>query len=201
MRKAHYHTLGCKLNRSETEQVAALLAAGGIAEPAPDRTIDPDLVFINSCTVTGRAADTSRPLVASLVRRHINSIVIVAGCMAQFDPLAFANIEGVDYVLGMDARFSTGWWQGKPDRTVIDLALDPLKNDRQSAVNYIGSHLGRSRPFLKIQDGCDQNCTFCIIPRIRGSSRSIAKSDIVAAARRVGGDGASEIVLTGVRIG
>ncbi len=197
MRRAFFTTLGCKLNQAETTQIAGLMAEEGIAIDAGKDVDSPEVIFVNTCAVTRKAAAKSRHTVSKLSRQHPDAIVIAAGCLAQADPESLAEISGVDYVVGMDERFSFDWWISKPDAPIIRVGGNTGRIKPISA--NAGS--GRSRPFLKIQDGCDQNCTYCIIPSLRGRNRSVELEDVLTSARRLVAGGAHEIVLTGVRIG
>ena len=197
MQKILFHTLGCKLNQAETAQIGSIFRTEGIVEVNHERIAKPHIVFINTCAVTERASAKSRHAISHLIRKYPDAIIIAAGCMAQHEPDKVATIQGVDYVLGTDDRFKIHWWQGKPSRPIIEVSSDPAAIQIRSVFNT----LQRSRPFLKIQDGCDHRCTYCIIPRLRGNSRSVSVLDVIASAKRLIDLGAEEIVLTGVRIG
>lgn len=197
LKKARFHTLGCKLNQSESNQIGNILSEAGIVERQKSGEGSPDVVFINSCAVTAKAAAKSRHLIARLVRESPDAIIIVGGCLAQLDPEGIVRIPGVDYVLGTDERFSTDWWEGKPDRPIIKVNSNPF----HITARNIGLSLEKARPLLKIQDGCDHFCTYCIIPLLRGNCRSLPAVDVLRNAERLVNLGAEEIVLTGVRIG
>ncbi len=198
MLKAVYHTHGCKLNQSETAQISELLAARGIARPTGGDKPRPDLVFINTCAVTRKAAAKSRHTIARMARLYPDAVLVAAGCLAQLDPEMLAQIPGVNYVLGTSDRFKADWWKGKTEGHPI-VAVN--NNPSQLRPSSTGSSLGRTRPLLKIQDGCNHNCTYCIIPRLRGEQRSVPEDEVLSAARHLVKEGGSEIVLTGVRIG
>ena len=197
LNKARFHTLGCKLNQSESNQIGNILSAAGIAERMQKDEENPDIVFINSCAVTGKAAAKSRHAINRLVKENPEAIVIVTGCMAQLDPEGTGSIPGVDYVLGIDERFSTDWWQGKPEQPIVRVSSDPFR----IRADLEKQSLNRARPLLKIQDGCDHFCSYCIIPLLRGTCRSLPAEDVLVCAKRLVDIGAEEIVLTGVRIG
>jgi len=197
LNKARFHTLGCKLNQSETNQIGDNLSSAGIARKLQKEEDNPEVVFINSCAVTAKAAAKSRHAINRLIRENPDAIIIVGGCLAQLDPDGIDKIPGVDYILGMDERFDTDWWQGKPEQTVVKVNSDPFRITRGNE----NVSLDRSRPFLKIQDGCDHFCAYCIIPLLRGACRSLPVGDVLSNAKRLVALGADEIVLTGVRIG
>ncbi len=215
---AIFTTLGCKLNQVETSQIARIMEADGIINPDDRNNDQPRLIFINTCCVTSKAAAKSRHVVSRLARENPGAIVIAAGCLAQMDPDSLRKINGVDYILGTASRFSTNWWIGKPEVPIIKVDNDwvaratrcPCFITDESARSYAPTHhipaidaayLVKSRAFLKIQDGCDHHCTFCIIPKLRGPSRSVSHFDVLAVARKLIENGVHEIVLTGVRIG
>ena len=187
----------------------AMLDAEGIAVEVDSARTSVDLVVVNTCAVTERAAAKSRHLISRMTRCYPDAIVVAAGCLAQLDPQSLADISGVDCVVGTSARFHSDWWMvshkrdhpvrcgesSKPPIIIVD--DDPINTGQW----ILGGYSNRSRPLLKIQDGCDQNCTYCIIPKLRGSPRSIPINKILSNAQSLLQAGAEEIVLTGVRIG
>ncbi len=197
MKRAIFKTLGCKLNQAETTQIAEIMRSAGVAEDVHNDVDAVDLIFVNTCAVTSKAAAKSRHLLSKMIRQYPNAIVIAAGCLAQMNAESLLAIRGVDYILGTASRFSTEWWIGKPDKPIVK--IDNNVNHVRPAVE--AGRPERSRPYLKIQDGCDQTCSYCIIPKLRGSNRSVERADALAMARSLIDSGAQEIVLTGVRIG
>jgi len=196
---AEFHTIGCKLNQTETAQVAEILHEQGvIRRTADDPAIAPRLFFVNTCAVTTRAAAKSRQLIARLGREHPDAVIIAAGCLAQHDPESLKNLPAVKYILGTETRLRTDWWRGINNELLLDVT-QPADSPRRFARLAIDRH--RARPFLKIQDGCDFGCSFCIIPSLRGAPRSVPPEEVIAAAQSLSASGAEEIVLTGVRIG
>lgn len=190
---ARFFTLGCKLNQSETSQVCRVLAGAGIAVPVEDG-VPSRLVFVNTCAVTAKAAAKSRHAVAKAARENPGAVVVAGGCLAEYDPESLARLPGVSYVVGTRQRFRPDWWVGVTDEARVAVGGD----DRWTLQPAVSSE--RSRPLLKIQDGCDHLCTYCVIPRLRGSSRSVPEGEVLEAARELIRAGAREIVLTGVRI-
>ncbi|MDP8241290.1 MAG: MiaB/RimO family radical SAM methylthiotransferase [Candidatus Hatepunaea meridiana] len=195
--QAYFTTHGCKLNQAETVQIRNILKAQGIISDVCQNVNSSELIFVNTCAVTVKAAAKSRHSLSRLARENPDAIIIAAGCLAQMDPDALKAINGIDYILGTDARFITDWWIGKPIEPVVALNRYTSRIKPSADADYPG----RSRPFIKIQDGCTQNCTYCVIPRLRGRMRSVQRKDILTATARVIEAGAYEIVLTGVRIG
>lgn len=195
---AEYHTLGCKLNFSETSAIAHALRGCGVERAGEGET--PDLVVVNTCSVTEMADKKGRSLIRRLAHRYPEASIIVTGCYAQLKPEEVSELPGVEIVLGSGeklkaAEFVDSWLQDRMKRT----AVTPARDIRE----FIPSceRGDRTRWFLKIQDGCDYYCTYCTIPYARGRSRSGDISDLVARTREAAAQGAREIVITGVNIG
>ena len=195
MQNAEFHTIGCKLNQTETAGIKDWLASRGWA--AENQAEEPQLIFVNTCAVTSRAAAKSRQLVARLGRAHPEALIVAAGCLAQLDPDSLQNLPGVRYILGTERRHQIDEWLGQAGIISPD-SSSPADEGIQNCV-AVDRH--RARPFIKIQDGCDHGCSFCIIPRLRGAPRSFPLEPIIAAAASLHRAGAEEVVLTGVRIG
>lgn len=196
--KASYHTLGCKLNFSETSAIGMQLARRGIVKAAPDET--PDIVVVNTCSVTEVADKKGRSLIRRLRSRWPEATLVVTGCYAQLKPLEVASIEGVDIVLGNDEKlrvteFLDEWETDRRSRVAVHDWLD-IREFRGACERG-----DRTRYWLKVQDGCDYFCTYCTIPFARGRSRSGSISDLVAEAEKAAAAGGKEIVLTGVNVG
>lgn len=197
MKKLLIQNLGCKLNQAEAFQFSTLLKANGIADLVNGDSQNADLILINGCAVTCQAEAKTRQAVSKMVKKFPQATVMVSGCYAQHTPSEAAKLPGVDYVIGLDARQNIDWWKGFSKQPVIEVEDESLKITPLNAV-YNNE---RSRPFIKIQDGCNKKCTFCVIPSIRGRSRSLGAKAIIDAANSHIMSGADEIVLTGVRIG
>lgn len=196
--KAAFHTLGCKLNFSETSTLARQLAEAGYARVHIDDA--PDVVVINTCSVTDHADAKCRNAVRRAMQSNPDAFVVVVGCYAQLKPAEIADIDGVDLVLGAGEKFN-----------LADHLASATKGDEAKAIageikevrDFVpGFSSGdRTRTFLKVQDGCNYFCAFCTIPLARGRSRSANVADTLAQARKAVEAGAKEIVLTGVNIG
>lgn len=196
--RASYHTLGCKLNFSETSAIGVQLSERGIIKAQPDET--PDIVVVNTCSVTEVADKKGRSLIRRLRSRWPDATLVVTGCYAQLKPQEVASIEGVDMVLGNDEKLN------------IAKYLEQWEQDRRSRIAvhdylYIREFRGacergdRTRYWLKVQDGCDYFCTYCTIPFARGRSRSGSIEELVGEAEKAAFEGGKEIVLTGVNVG
>ncbi|WP_088228756.1 tRNA (N(6)-L-threonylcarbamoyladenosine(37)-C(2))-methylthiotransferase MtaB [Desulfosporosinus sp. FKB] len=193
-------TLGCKVNQAESEALAQLFREAdydvvSVSEEA-------DVVVVNTCTVTNTGGSKSRQAIRRMIKVHPESIVVVTGCYAQTAPGDVLDIEGVDLVLGTQDRGKILEW------------IERVKQERrpQNAVRGIEdagefeelpqlNEENRTRAFLKIQEGCNQFCTYCIIPYARGPLRSRQPDKALAEARRLAEEGYPEIVLTGIHTG
>ncbi len=193
-----FHTLGCKLNFSETSTLSRMLEGEGFAKREFDDLAD--VYVINTCSVTENADKECRQLVRRIQRRAPESLVVITGCYAQLKPKEIAEIPGVDLVLGASEKFNLAAHLrelSKGDSTKIS-SCDIETVDRFHASWSMGD---RTRTFLKVQDGCDYNCSFCTIPLARGKSRSDRIDNVAANAIELGRSGVKEIVLTGVNLG
>lgn len=193
-----YKTFGCKLNFAETSSVGRLLADKGFI-----RAIDgdrPDIIVVNTCSVTELADRKCRQSIRSLVRRYPDATVLVTGCYAQLKPGEVAAIPGVDIVIGTNAKARLAEYIERWDagHTAINEVV-PSKELREFVPACSADD--RTRHFLKVQDGCDYYCSYCTIPMARGRSRSGSIDSLVAQAAKVAAEGGKEIVLTGVNIG
>jgi threonylcarbamoyladenosine tRNA methylthiotransferase MtaB len=190
-----FHTLGCRLNQAESDHMAEELEGLGFVPAHGDA---PDVVVINTCTVTREATKASRSAIRRAIRNHPDAKVVVIGCYAVSNPDDIEAIAGVDAVLSNDDKEAFVEALGK--RT----ATRPLLQIRTGAPSALVSPLSfssRVRANLKVQTGCDEWCTFCIIPTTRGPLRSFDEDDLVDEARARVNAGTRELVLTGVHLG
>ena len=193
-----FHTLGCKLNFSETSTIARLFAEKGFVKKKFDEVAD--VYVINTCSVTENADKECKSIVKSAMNLNPEAFIAVVGCYAQLKPEEISNIDGVDVVLGATEKFKLLNYinlSHKSSHAVIhncEIAEADFFVDAYS----VGD---RTRSFLKVQDGCDYSCTFCTIPLARGKSRSDTIENVVANANKIAESGVKEIVLTGVNIG
>ncbi|MBO9682451.1 MAG: tRNA (N(6)-L-threonylcarbamoyladenosine(37)-C(2))-methylthiotransferase MtaB [Flavisolibacter sp.] len=197
-RSVAFHTLGCKLNFSETSTLSRQLEAEGFLKKEFDDTAD--VYVINTCSVTDNADKECRQIVRRIQRKAPESLVVITGCYAQLKPKEIAEIPGVDLVLGAAEKFNLGAHLrelAKGDSAKIS----SCDIDDVSGFNSSYSLNDRTRTFLKVQDGCDYTCSFCTIPMARGKSRSDSIENVVCNARTLAENGVKEIVLTGVNLG
>lgn len=192
------HTLGCKLNYSETTALGRMLENDGFAKKNFDEVAD--VYVINTCSVTDNADKECRQIVRKIQRKAPEALVVITGCYAQLKPKEIAEIPGVDLVLGAAEKFNIAHHLKevtKNDTTKI------CSCDVEDVNIFVPSHSinERTRIFLKVQDGCDYNCSFCTIPMARGKSRSDEINNILENVKAIAVGGAKEIVLTGINLG
>jgi threonylcarbamoyladenosine tRNA methylthiotransferase MtaB len=193
-----FHTLGCKLNFSETSSLSRMLENEGFEKTAFENLAD--VYVINTCSVTDNADKECRQLVRRIQRKAPESVVVITGCYAQLKPKEIASIPGVDLVLGAAEKFNIA--QHLKELTKGDAArICSCDIDEVSGFHSSFSIHDRTRTFLKVQDGCDYNCSFCTIPMARGKSRSDLIEGVVKNVEQLAANGVKEIVLTGVNLG
>jgi threonylcarbamoyladenosine tRNA methylthiotransferase MtaB len=180
-------TLGCRLNLYESEVMRAHAEASGR-----------ETVIVNTCAVTAEAERQARQAIRRARREHPSARLVVTGCSAQIDPARYAAMAEVDQVLGNAEKMEA--------RSFLEIEAPRVRVNDIASVRETAGHLvagfaglgGRARAFLEVQQGCDHACTFCIIPKGRGPSRSVPLGEIVRQARLLVENGAAELVLTGV---
>ncbi len=192
-------TLGCKINQYDSAVIQDRLEAKHAFVPFNERA---DCYIINSCTVTDRADWEARQLVRRAKRLSPGSRVLVTGCYAQVNPHDMARVPGVDYVVGLNRlddllRFVESSGPVAADR----IAVSDVRRARGVPMLGTTALPGHTRAFLKIQEGCNYSCTYCIIPTARGLSRSVPPPDVLEQVRLLARAGYVEIVLTGIHLG
>jgi len=201
-------TIGCRLNRYETERLASELTSLGFRRVAPH---DPaDLYIVNTCTVTAAADADCRKLIGRAIRTNREAVIVVAGCYAIAERDRLPRLDGVSLVVGNDekSRLTQILRQNFP--RLFDTA-DPTSDIGASPVVDSSFHtaddvlspdaLSLNRPLVKIGDGCNQRCAYCIVPAVRGPLTSVPAESITREITRLAGDGYDEAVLTAVHIG
>ena len=197
-KRVSFHTLGCKLNFSESSTLAREFERGGYLRVEPSEPTD--VAVINSCSVTEHADKKCRNIIRKIHRRNPNAIIAVTGCYAQLKPNDIAAIEGVDIVLSNNDKGDlfrrVEEIREKGKATVFSCTVENLT---RFFAAY--SSADRTRSFLKVQDGCDYKCAYCTIHYARGSSRNMPIADIVEEAKEIAAAGQKEIVITGINTG
>lgn len=193
-------TVGCKLNQFETEQMREVAEdAGYVSTPA---TAKADVYVINTCTVTSKSDYRSRQAVRRALRLNPAATIIVTGCYAQLAAQQLAAIHGVDVITGNAEKDLIRQYLGmsKQPEPVIEVT-DSSRTIELSSTQRLHAFGNYTRAFVKIQDGCDNRCTYCAVPLARGRSRSKPVADVTAEIAVLVGRGYREIVLTGVHLG
>ena len=199
MKKAASFALGCKVNQYESEAIAELFAEKGYEIVGVEDKAD--VYIINTCTVTNFGDKKSRQLIRKVKRQNENAIVAVVGCYAQTAPKELMALEGVNLVIGTKDRGQIVEMveEYDPSQGVCSFVSD-IMTERVFEPLSIQKLANRTRAYLKIQDGCSQYCSYCIIPYARGPIRSREPEDVLAEVRRLAENGFKEIVLTGIHI-
>jgi threonylcarbamoyladenosine tRNA methylthiotransferase MtaB len=198
-KRALVQALGCKVNQAEAEAMArALEARGYVVDPFGGQS--PDLIVVNTCCVTSRAEGKSRRMAHSLSEKFPGAPLVIAGCLAEVNPGGFDRITGEKYLLGSASK---GRFDVLADKLCGKCVARPTGPDSLPETACGGEQVGRrrSREFLKVQDGCSQRCSYCIVPRARGPSRSLSPSIALDRAREIASAGAAEIVVSGIHLG
>jgi len=202
-------TLGCRLNQVESQEMLGLVEAQGFRPVAGAERAE--VYVVNTCTVTGRADVSDRQLIRRITRERPGALVVVTGCWAQTDPQAVARIPGVDLVLGNQEKYRlpelvAALLAQRPEHQAVDgrgpeIRVAPIAEARSVPAAPLARVAGRSRAFVKIQDGCQHRCAFCIVPAARGASRSQDPEVVLDRVRALIEAGHGEITLTGVDLG
>ena len=185
-------TLGCKLNQAETELLSRRLREEG--HTVVSSRDNPDIYILNTCTVTHTADAKSRQLLRKIHRQNPNAILIATGCYVQRSPETFDNIDGVKLIVGNAGKLNLPALLKKND----SLQHSETKTQQQSFKDMSES---RTRSFIRIQDGCSNFCSYCIVPFVRGREKSIPADDVLKQIKDRVSEGIKEIVLTGTEIG
>lgn len=197
--KAAFYTLGCKVNQYESEYMSEVLKNAGFTIVSPNE--DADYYIVNSCTVTATADQKTRQNVRKFKRKHPNSVIILTGCMPQAFPESAEELAEADIVLS-----------NKNNDDILDL-INKYTTDKNRIIKIEKHHSGdefqsckindfneRIRAFVKIEDGCDRFCSYCIIPMSRGRVRSKNPDDLRNEIETLGNHGIKEIVLVGINL-
>lgn len=196
MRRVAVVNLGCKVSQYDGEAMAAELEAHG--HRRVQAVEDADVVVVNTCTVTNRADSDARKLIRKIHRTNPSARVVVTGCLAQRAPEAVAGLSGVELVVGNTGKAGLASLMEEGARGVLvsgEFSSSPF------TAPIVGPRPGKSRAFLKIQEGCEQRCTYCIVPSVRGPERSLPLERVAAEVERLVALGYPEIVLCGVHLG
>ena len=202
MKRYAINTLGCKVNQCESAAMGHRLETAGYKRCQPAAV--GDLIVINTCTVTGKAAMQSRQAIRQAIRGHPGATIVVTGCYAQTAPDEIQSIPGIDYIVGHGDKLNLPRILNRPNRSSNDLPVvvhRPADTLHRFACMPSVAPEHRRRAFLKIQDGCNAMCTYCTVPHARGPSRSMPAGDVISHLETLGTNGFRETVLTGIHLG
>ena len=192
-----FHTLGCKVNQYDTEAMRESFERAGWT--AVDFEGEADVYLINTCTVTGTGDQKSRKLIRRVAREHPHCAIIAAGCLAQREAEEMLKMDNVALVIGVQRRAEVVELLERARREGPINAVSPLKGASFEHL-FVTRHEGKTRATMKIQEGCDRFCAYCIIPTVRGPVRSMPLADVRAEAQRLAAAGYPEIVVTGIHL-
>ena len=199
MKKAASFALGCKVNQYESEAIAELFQEKGYEIVGIDE--EADVYVINTCTVTNFGDKKSRQLIRKVKRQNENAIVCVVGCYAQTAPQELEKVEGVNLVLGTKDRAQiVEMVENYKVENGVESHVSDIMKERLFEPLSIQKLANRTRAYLKIQDGCSQFCSYCIIPYARGPIRSRDPEDVIVEVKRLAENGFKEVVLTGIHV-
>jgi threonylcarbamoyladenosine tRNA methylthiotransferase MtaB len=198
-KRAAVYVLGCKVNQAEAAAMGRILEERGYL--VDGTAAAPDLVLVNTCCVTSRAEAKSRRMIHRLARQFPSARLVITGCLAEIDPSLAEEVSHDRLVMGtFEKDHFHEFLEPTAQRSENEAAANAA---RSTAFGDLGPAAipGRARAFLKVQDGCSQYCTYCIVPRTRGPSRSLDVETVIEHARSLEASGFVEIVLTGVHLG
>ena len=196
--KVAFHTMGCKTNFSDTSTISNEMLSHGYQKVSYKE--EADIYVLNTCSVTENADKEARKLIRQARKRNPYAKIAVIGCYAQLQPDQISNIAGVDLVLGASEKFNLlTHLNSLNDNNQSKIVRLPINQNNSFQSSFTNGE--RTRSYLKIQDGCNYNCSFCTIPLARGRSRSDTIENTVKIAQNIADSGAKEIVLTGINIG
>ncbi len=200
MPTASLHTLGCRLNQAETAIIAKSLTEHGYEIVKSNHPAD--LTIVNTCTVTEQADAKCRQAIRKALRGNPGAFVAVVGCYSQMAVNVIKAIEGVDLIMGNEHKLNVVDYLGDLQKKESPLVIHSRRLPREEfVIDSVGLYEHTTRANLKLQDGCDDYCSFCIIPQARGRARSRRFADVLNEAEKLVAVGHKEIVLTGVNIG
>ncbi|SHG72560.1 tRNA (N(6)-L-threonylcarbamoyladenosine(37)-C(2))-methylthiotransferase MtaB [Asaccharospora irregularis] len=198
MKKVAFYTLGCKVNQYETEAMLELFEKDGYEQVDSEEYAD--VYVINTCTVTHMSDRKSRQYIRRVKRKNPDAVIAVVGCYSQVSPEEILEIEEVNLVMGTNDRRKIVEEVKKIDATKKASTVDDIMKVKAFEEIEISQTNGKTRAFMKIQDGCDRYCTYCIIPYARGRVRSRDLDSIISEVEKLVDNGYKEVVLTGIHI-
>ena len=200
MKRVAFCTFGCRLNQYDTETIRTLLEHEGSFRTVSMRD-EADVYVVNTCSVTARADASARKMIRRLNNENPDASIVVTGCYAQRAPQELAELPGVNLVVGASDRSSIASQMKRTDNGSLVVAVSPIESATKFLEVPVTEMMERSRAYVKVQEGCNEQCTFCIVPQTRGVSRSREPQKVLEQVAELVASGYPEIVLTGVHIG
>ena len=196
---AAIYTLGCKVNQYESEAIAEVLEVNGIKILSPSEICD--AYIINTCTVTAESDRKARQFIRRAISKNPNAYIAVTGCFAQTSPEEIAKIDGVDLICGntdkLDvAKYIVNFFNGSIEKSTPTVLVKDIQSAQFEDMSI--NKFERTRAYVKIEDGCENRCAYCIIPSARGKVRSKAPDKLIAEVEFLVKNGCKEVVLTGI---
>jgi threonylcarbamoyladenosine tRNA methylthiotransferase MtaB len=193
-------TFGCRCNQADSAAIREGLCRHSMLESKSNQ--DADLVVINTCTVTHRSDQQVRQAIRRINRENPKARIVITGCYAERDPGILADMPGVDLVVGnVEKERLPEILADRAPFSQPPIIRSPLDEDRDYLLPPMAQTGGKTRPLVKLQDGCDAGCSYCIVPKVRGPGRSARPENVLAEIRSLVARGFQEIVLTGVHLG
>ncbi|NCF29415.1 MAG: tRNA (N(6)-L-threonylcarbamoyladenosine(37)-C(2))-methylthiotransferase MtaB [Gammaproteobacteria bacterium] len=200
MKSVAFCTFGCRLNQYDTETIRTLLDEYGGWRSVPFREAA-DVYVVNTCSVTARADATCRKAIRRIHTEQPDSAIVVTGCYAQRAPQELAELPGVRLIVGAADRGHIAAKMSHMPQGDLEIAVSPIAEASEFVDVAITEMMEHSRAFVKVQEGCNESCSFCIVPQTRGVSRSRKRDSVLAQVHELLASGYVEIVLTGVHLG
>jgi len=197
--KVAIHSMGCKANQYDSAALEGMLAEAGWALVPSDASAD--AYILNTCTVTNEADRQARYWIRKFHRTNPEASIVVTGCTAQTDPESLAKVEGVSFVLGNSQKAHLLDYLSLAKPLSPQIVVDDIFQEEELFTSRFASYSKNTRAFVKIQDGCNQMCSYCVIPFARGKNRSLEPERVLEELRRLAAQGFKEAVLTGIHIG
>lgn len=198
MKRAAFYTLGCKVNQYETEAIAELFTDAGYA--ILDFSEKSDVYVINTCSVTHIGDRKSRQIIRRARKTNPDAIIAVTGCYAQTAPDEILNIDGVNLVIGTKDRKNIVNLVESLDTNSNMNCVSNIMDNHEFEELHIRNYSDRTRAFIKIQEGCNQFCSYCIIPYARGPVRSRPENEVLSEIEKLVENGFKEVILTGIHV-
>ena len=200
MKKFNLITLGCRVNQCESDALSSCLEDLGLSAALDGKRSD--VCVINTCAVTQKAAAQSRRTIRKAIRNHPSAQIVVAGCYAETFASEIEKMKGVDYVIGNADKHAIPEIISREKKNGGPTLMSrPMARQREFAEIFGRGNSVKTRPSLKIQDGCDSFCSYCIVPLARGRSRSMPFDHALSAVSKISAQGSREVVLSGIHIG